>query len=135
MAYVPIPKDLDRIKTKVAFNLTKRQLIGFAVATLIGVPAYLTAKKYLPNDIFIIFLLVSTLPIFYITFFDKDGLTFEKYYKYYYLHKFYQPSKRVRKEVYLEEKRKADAKLKSNAKTAKKRQKRIKGNKGKKESK
>ncbi|HGA1221586.1 TPA: PrgI family protein, partial [Streptococcus suis] len=27
MAYVPIPKDLDKIKTKVAFNLTKRQLI------------------------------------------------------------------------------------------------------------
>ncbi|HGD5673744.1 TPA: PrgI family protein, partial [Streptococcus agalactiae] len=26
MAYVPIPKDLDKIKTKVAFNLTKRQL-------------------------------------------------------------------------------------------------------------
>lgn len=24
MAYVPIPKDLDKIKTKVAFNLTKR---------------------------------------------------------------------------------------------------------------
>lgn len=32
MAYVPIPKDLDKIKTKVAFNLTKRQLIGFSVA-------------------------------------------------------------------------------------------------------
>lgn len=126
MAYVPIPKDLDRIKTKVAFNLTKRQLIGFAVATLIGVPAYLTAKKYLPNDISIIFLLVSTLPIFYITFFDKDGLTFEKYYKYYYLHKFYQPAKRVRKEVYLEEKRKADAKLKSNAKAVKKGQQKLK---------
>lgn len=28
MAYVPIPKDLNRVKTKVAFNLTKRQLIG-----------------------------------------------------------------------------------------------------------
>lgn len=135
MAYVPVPKDLDKIKTKVAFNLTKRQLIGFFVAALVGIPIYLTAKKYLPNDISMIFLLVSTLPIFYITFFDKDGLTFEKYYKYLYLHKFYQPQKRVRKEVYLEEKRKADAKLKSNAKTTKKRQKGAKRSKGKKESK
>lgn len=135
MAYVPVPKDLDKIKTKVAFNLTKRQLIGFAVAALVGVPIYLTVKKYLPNDISMIFLLVSTLPIFYITFFDKDGLTFEKYYKYLYLHKFYQPQKRVRKEVYLEEKRKADAKLKSNAKTTKKRQKGTKRSKDKKESK
>ena len=32
MAYVPVPKDLSRIKTKVAFNLTKRQLIFFAAA-------------------------------------------------------------------------------------------------------
>ena len=75
------------------------------------------------------------MPIFYITFFDKDGLTFEKYFKYYYLHKFYQPQRRVRKEVYLEEKRKANAKLKSDAKTTKKRQKGAKRSKGKKESK
>ena len=27
MAYVPVPNDLNRIKTKLAFNLTKRQLI------------------------------------------------------------------------------------------------------------
>lgn len=123
MAYVPIPKDLDRIKTKVAFNLTKRQLIGFAVAGLIGVPVYLTVKRYLPNDISMIFLLISTFPVFYITFFNKDGLTFEKYFKYFYLHKFYQPTKRVRKEVYLEEKRKANenAKSKPDAKAAKKR--------------
>lgn len=123
MAYVPIPKDLDKIKTKVAFNLTKRQLIGFSAAGLIGIPIYLTLKKYLPNDISMMFLLVSTFPVFYITFFDKDGLTFEKYFKYFYLHKFYQPTKRVRKEVYLEEKRKANenAKSKSDAKATKKR--------------
>lgn len=123
MAYVPIPKDLDKIKTKVAFNLTKRQLIGFSVAGLIGIPVYLTLKKYLPNDISMMFLLVSTFPVFYITFFDKDGLTFEKYFKYFYLHKFYQPTKRVRKEVYLEKKRKANenAKPKSDAKATKKR--------------
>ena len=35
MAYVPIPKDLNRVKTKVAFNLTKRQLIGFTLAGLV----------------------------------------------------------------------------------------------------
>ncbi len=27
MAYVPVPKDLTKVKTKVALNLTKRQLI------------------------------------------------------------------------------------------------------------
>lgn len=29
MAYVPVPKDLNKIKTKLALNLTKRQLICF----------------------------------------------------------------------------------------------------------
>ena len=29
MAYVPVPKDLNAVKTKVMFNLTKRQLICF----------------------------------------------------------------------------------------------------------
>ena len=49
------------------------------------------------------------LPIFFITLFEKDGLTFEKYFKHIYLHKFYQPKKRVRKEVYLEQEKKNSA--------------------------
>ena len=36
MAYVPVPKDLSKIKTKVAFNLTKRQIICFAAALAMG---------------------------------------------------------------------------------------------------
>ena len=36
MAYVPVPKDLSKIKTKVAFNLTKRQIVCFAVALIVG---------------------------------------------------------------------------------------------------
>ena len=38
MAYVPVPKDLTKVKTKVAFNLTKRQLVCFGGGALIGVP-------------------------------------------------------------------------------------------------
>ena len=40
MAYVPVPKDLTKVKTKVAFNLTKRQLICFGSGALIGVPLF-----------------------------------------------------------------------------------------------
>jgi hypothetical protein len=109
MAYVPIPKDLKKVKTKVAFNLTKRQLIGFTLAGLVGIPVYLFTRKFVPNDIAVIFLIVSTPPIFFVTLFEKDGLTFEKYFKYIYLHKFYQPQKRVRKEVYLEQEKKNSA--------------------------
>ena len=43
MAYVPVPKDLTKVKTKVAFNLTKRQLVCFGGGALIGVPLFLPA--------------------------------------------------------------------------------------------
>lgn len=74
MAYVPIPKDLKKVKTKVAFNLTKRQLIGFTIAGLIGIPIYLFMRKVVPNDIAVIFLIVSTLPIFFITLLKRTDL-------------------------------------------------------------
>ena len=39
MAYVPVPKDLTAVKSKVFLNLTRRQLICFGGGALIGVPA------------------------------------------------------------------------------------------------
>ncbi len=106
MAYVPIPKDLNRVKTKIAFNLTKRQLIGFSIAAIVGFPTYLFARKLLPNDVAIIFMIIITLPIFFITLFEKDGIRFERYFKYIYQNRFYQPKIRVKKEVYIERKKK-----------------------------
>ena len=34
MAYVPVPKDMNAVKTKVAFNLTKRQIVCFGSGLL-----------------------------------------------------------------------------------------------------
>ena len=51
MPYVPVPKDLTKVKTKLAFNLTKRQLICFSLAALVGgcryisLPAALSATR------------------------------------------------------------------------------------------
>ena len=38
MAYVPVPKDLTKVKTKVAFNLTKRQIICCTASLIAGLP-------------------------------------------------------------------------------------------------
>ena len=46
MAFVPVPKDLNRVKTKVMFNLTKRQLICFSIAAAVGVPIFFLAKAH-----------------------------------------------------------------------------------------
>ena len=44
MAYVTIPKDLGKVQSKVLFGLTKRQVICFGAAALIGVPLFFLAK-------------------------------------------------------------------------------------------
>ena len=51
MAYVQVPKDLTKVKTKVMFNLTKRQLICFGLAAFIGIPIYFGTKGFLGNTI------------------------------------------------------------------------------------
>lgn len=51
MAYVPVPNDLNRIKTRPAFSLTKRQLICFSIAGGIGVPFYPSTRSHIGNSI------------------------------------------------------------------------------------
>ena len=62
MPYVNVPNDLSKIKTKVAFNLTKRQLVCFGGAALVGVPSYLLARSALGNTaaLFLICLLYTS---------------------------------------------------------------------------
>lgn len=102
MAYVQIPKDLSNVKTKVAFNLTKRQLIGFAVAGFIGIPTYLKTRSALGNDLAVFLMIIITIPIFFVVFYEKDGLPCEKYLKYVYLHEKHQPKVRVSKDNFIE---------------------------------
>ncbi len=49
MAYVSVPNDLSKIKTKVAFNLTKRQLLCFGAAAVVGIPTYLFTRTAIGN--------------------------------------------------------------------------------------
>ncbi len=49
MPYVNVPNDLSKIKTKIAFNLTKRQLIYFSAGAAIGVPTYLLTRQAIGN--------------------------------------------------------------------------------------
>lgn len=78
MAYVPVPKDLNKIKTKLAFNLTKRQLICFSIAGGIGVPMYLSARSHIGNSPALFLMIALMLPCFLFAMYEKDGLPFEK---------------------------------------------------------
>lgn len=78
MAYVPVPKDLSKIKTKLAFNLTKRQLICFSVAAVIGVPTYLFTRSAIGNSPALLLMIGLMLPCFIIAMYERDGRPCEK---------------------------------------------------------
>ena len=78
MPYVNVPNDLSKIKTKMAFNLTKRQLICFGGAAAIGIPSYLLTREPLGNTGAMFLMLAVMLPAFLLAMYEKDGLPFEK---------------------------------------------------------
>ena len=78
MAYVPVPKDLTQVKTKLVFNLTKRQLIFFSLAAAVGVPLYFLLRKRIDSGIAAILMVTVMLPFFLAAMYEKDGLPFEK---------------------------------------------------------
>ena len=76
--YVNVPNDLSKIKTKVAFNLTKRQLICFGCGAAVGIPAYLLARGAIGNTGGLFLILGVMLPAFLLAMYERDGLPLEK---------------------------------------------------------
>jgi hypothetical protein len=73
MAFVPVPKDLSKVKTKVALNLTKRQIICFAFAGAIGVPIYFATRGAIGNSAAILIMMGLMLPFFFLAMYERDG--------------------------------------------------------------
>lgn len=78
MAFVPVPKDLNRVKTKVMFNLTKRQIICFALAAAVGVPVFFIAKPLMALSTAAMLMVVIMLPFIFFALYEKDGQPAEK---------------------------------------------------------
>ena len=78
MAYVPVPKDLTKVKTKVAFNLTKRQLICFTGGALIGVPLFFLLRGPAGNSVAAMCMMLVMLPFFMLAMYEKHGQPLEK---------------------------------------------------------
>ena len=76
--FVPVPKDLSKVKTKVAFNLTKRQLVCFSVAAAIGVPTYLLTKGAIGNTAAVFLMIGLMLPFFFFAMYERDSQPAEK---------------------------------------------------------
>ena len=94
MAYVPVPKDLSKIKTKVAFNLTKRQIICFAVALIIGLPLFFLLKDSAGTSAATFVMIVVMLPCFLMAMYEKHGQPLEVVVKNIIQTKFVRPKER-----------------------------------------
>jgi len=78
MPFVPVPKDLTKVKNKVAFNLTKRQLVCFGGGALFGVPAYILTRNSIGNEAAALLMIGLMLPLFLFGIYEKDGQPLEK---------------------------------------------------------
>ncbi len=73
MAYVTVPKDLTKIKTKVLFNLTKRQLVCFGGGALIGVPLFFLLKDPIGSSAAAMVMILAMIPAFLLAMYEKNG--------------------------------------------------------------
>ena len=95
MAYVTIPKDLSRIQSKVLFGLTKRQVICFGAAALVGVPLFFLAKASLGTPTAALCMILVMLPFFLFAMYEKNGQPLEVFLGHLIQNKFIRPKVRI----------------------------------------
>lgn len=78
MAYVTVPKDLSKVKSKFILNLTKRQVVCFGGGALIGVPLFFLTKGVIGNTPAAMLMMIAMLPLFLFGVYEKDGMPLEK---------------------------------------------------------
>lgn len=93
-AYIPVPRDLTRVKSKVFFNLTKRQLICFSLAALIGVPFFFLVKRSGNVSLAAMCMILVMLPMFFLAMYEKDGQPMEVIARHFIQTKFVRPKVR-----------------------------------------
>ena len=80
-AYISVPRDFSKVKSKVAFNLTARQLVCFGAAAVVGVPLFFVLRAVM-------------LPMFFLAMYQKNGQPAEKILRYYLQARFIRPKVR-----------------------------------------
>ena len=76
-SYISVPRDLTKVKSKVMFNLTKRQLICFGMAVLIGVPSFFLMKTVMKTNTAVMGMMVIMMPFFFLAMYEKNGQPLE----------------------------------------------------------
>jgi len=78
MAFVTVPKDLTKVKNKLIFNLTRRQIICLGIAAAVGLPFYFLTRSAIGTSNAATGMVLLMLPAFLFAMYEKDGLPLEK---------------------------------------------------------
>ena len=90
-AYIPVPRDLTRVKSKILFNLTKRQLVCFGAGALLGVPSFFLLKRIGSTSLAAVGMVLIMLPMFLLAMYERDGQPLEVFAKHFIETKFVRP--------------------------------------------
>ena len=76
-SYIAVPRDLTKVKSKVMFNMTKRQLICFSLAALVGVPSFFLLKSFGDTSFAAMGMIILMMPMFFVGMYQKNGQPLE----------------------------------------------------------
>lgn len=93
-AYIPVPRDLTRVKSKVLFNLTKRQLLCFGAGAIVGIPTFFLLRLSGNISLAAMSMITVMLPLFFLAMYEKDGQPLEVVVRHFIQAKFIRPKVR-----------------------------------------
>jgi hypothetical protein len=113
-SYISVPRDLTKIRSKLLFGLTKRQLVCFSIAAAIGVPTFFLMKNVAEVNVAVMTMMVVMMPLFFFAMYEKNGRPLEVLLSHFIQQVFIRPKKRPYKtdNYYAALERQADAERK-----------------------
>ena len=90
-AYISVPRDLTRVKSKILFGLTKRQIVCFGTGALIGVPVYFFVREAGNLSLAALAMIVVMLPFFFFGLYERNGQPPEVVARHFYQARFVRP--------------------------------------------
>ena len=91
---VDMVTDPTKVKPKFIGSFTKRQVVCYGLAALIGIPFYLLVKDTIGKETAALFMVALMFPFIIASMYEKDGLPAERYFYRFFLWKFIRPVKR-----------------------------------------
>ena len=91
---VDMVKDPTKVKSKFIGSFTKRQVVCYGLAALVGIPFYLVSKDAIGKETAALLMVAFMFPFIIASMYEKDGLPAERYFLRFFMWKFVRPVKR-----------------------------------------